>query len=51
LGDRETLQGILFVLYTVIAWPHLPSEHASDRGRPAVAASTSGAGWRAGQAA
>ena len=26
LGDRETLQGILFVLYTGIAWRHLPLE-------------------------
>ena len=26
LGDREALQGILFVLYTGIAWRHLPSE-------------------------
>ena len=24
LGERETLQGILFVLYTGIAWRHLP---------------------------
>jgi transposase len=26
LSDRETLQGILFVLYTGIAWRHLPLE-------------------------
>ena len=26
LGDRETLSGILFVLYTGIAWRHLPLE-------------------------
>ena len=26
LGDREALQGILFVLYTGIAWRHLPLE-------------------------
>ena len=26
LGDRETLQGILLVLYTGIAWRHLPLE-------------------------
>ena len=26
LGDRETLQGILFVLHTGIAWRHLPLE-------------------------
>ena len=26
LDDRETLQGILFVLYTGIAWRHLPLE-------------------------
>jgi len=26
LGERETLQGILFVLYTGIAWRHLPLE-------------------------
>lgn len=26
LGNRETLQGILFVLYTGIAWRHLPLE-------------------------
>ena len=26
LGDRETLRGILFVLYTGIAWRHLPLE-------------------------
>ena len=24
--DRETLSGILFVLHTGIAWPHLPAE-------------------------
>jgi transposase len=26
IGDRETLSGILFVLYTGIAWRHLPLE-------------------------
>ena len=26
LGDRETLQGILFVLHTGIGWEHLPRE-------------------------
>ena len=26
LGDRETLGGVLFVLYTGIAWRHLPLE-------------------------
>ena len=26
LGDRETLRGVLFVLYTGIAWRHLPLE-------------------------
>ena len=26
LPDREALQGILFVLYTGISWPHLPLE-------------------------
>jgi len=26
LGDREALQGILFVLHTEIAWRHLPLE-------------------------
>ena len=26
LGDRETLSGVLFVLYTGIAWRHLPLE-------------------------
>jgi len=26
IGDRETLSGILFVLYTGVAWRHLPLE-------------------------
>ena len=26
IGDRETLSGVLFVLYTGIAWRHLPLE-------------------------
>jgi hypothetical protein len=42
LGERETLQGILFVLYTGIAWRHLPLELGSAPVRPAGVAWTSG---------
>jgi transposase len=32
IGDREALSGILFVLYTGIAWRHLPLELGSGSG-------------------
>ena len=32
LGDREALSGVLFVLYTGIAWRHLPLELGSGSG-------------------
>ena len=31
LPDRQALQGILFVLYTGIAWRHLPAERRPRR--------------------
>ena len=42
LPDRQALQGILFVLHTGIAWPHLPPSSASAPGSPA------GGGWMSG---
>jgi len=50
LPERETLQGILFVLHTGISWTHLPrASWASVRESPAGVGSMSGrrpvSGW------
>jgi transposase len=37
LPDRQALQGILFVLYTGIAWRHLPAELRARRIKPEIA--------------
>ena len=44
LPDRQALQGILFVLYTGIAWRHLPPELGFGGGRLVIAAWMSGSG-------
>ena len=44
LPDRRALQGILFVLYTGIAWRHLPAELGFGGARPVTGVWMSGSG-------